>query len=1157
MLPPSTPTGAPPRTPPAPPTPPATAHATAAAAPNPQPPPPPFTLRVATWNCQGIVSADRLQLVTHSLLAAEADVVLLQETNLSVESSRRPASSLQLPADYVLAVPSSNATPLNRGKGVAVLVSPKVAGPGAGSHRPVLQPLHEHVCASFELLAVKVGSVTFVSVYVHANHQPDLPALRAALAAVPGSLDPTSNVVVGGDWNHPHLRHRVETDVLFDLDYQPLHDPAAPLSSRGNVALDLLYYRGPDLHPQAYFTRDGDVSDHKVVVGHFTSPPVTFDAPPAEPIVLWDRVRALTGEQLQALADDVQARLLQAANSPHPVTAASEALTAAAAQHLGTKPVRLACRVAWWTPALEALRTRVSRAAKAQRRRRHRNQARRRYQRLRREFRAACQAARRQAAASLRTKAGQGNVDIAWLASHNHRGKKHPRYLRRTGPDPQLAQECWAGVFSDPDHPPPEPVQPDPNLPDLWDDDAVIQAVHKLHDRTPGPDGLRALLLKQLFAEVDGDGAHVRPLALALATCFNNAARRTLSPQAKTSTTVLIPKPGGPAVAPTDYRPIALQPVLTKLVELLVAEQVWEDVDNGTVPLSDDQGGFRANRSRHDLIFLLRCLQDHYHPRGRRRSQRRRPLYAAFLDLRKAYDSVPHALLIAQLQRLGVNPHLVRVVTDLLTARTTTVLGLPVNVSRGVPQGGPLSPLLFVLYLQSLSEHLAPLDFGGGYLPGDLFVRVLLYADDIALVAETPEQLQALVAACEEWAASAQVQMTFNADKSKLLVLAGQPPADLPQVHLSGATLEWVRSFKYLGSRVYASNSGPAREPFDPATLQRVVGPLFPFLTTRSTYRFHLKSRVQILRTMTENTLLHNAPVSDFAYKQIDRAVNKWLGVAAGCPVRVTRATFLRCDLGVLPSQLVAERDALYFLWHLLHLSWFRNALPALTSLPPVSRLVSLTLKHDLDLAFVSVCSREEWHSAVQRAVVRSARTTFAARPVAWVPNHHFVRSHRYLKHKDLSDVADVVLQLRNNRLPSAPHPWVFHPCPFCAQAGGLHGRHLLSCESLPPVFDAQRGLLSQQAPPPALNPLQFAATVLECDPKRTSSLWLRQSILFGRRLCRAAVVALDPDHPSAPTSVSSAAAADLFDRATAGPAFSESSEPAGPPLPSESESDQ
>ena len=90
------------------------------------------------------------------------------------------------------------------------------------------------------------------------------------------------------------------------------------------------------------------------------------------------------------------------------------------------------------------------------------------------------------------------------------------------------------------------------------------------------------------------------------------------------------------------------------------------------------------------------------------------------------------------------------------------------------------------------------------------------YADDIALVAETVEELRALVAACEAWAAAAHVQMSFNSPKSKLLVLAGPQVAlaSLPPVQLGGVDLEWVLSFKYLGCRVYAHNSGPVHEPF-------------------------------------------------------------------------------------------------------------------------------------------------------------------------------------------------------------------------------------------------------------------------------------------------------------------------------------------------------
>ena len=49
-------------------------------------------------------------------------------------------------------------------------------------------------------------------------------------------------------------------------------------------------------------------------------------------------------------------------------------------------------------------------------------------------------------------------------------------------------------------------------------------------------------------------------------------------------------------------------------------------------------------------------------------------------------------------------------------------------------------------------------------------------------------------------------------------------------------------------------------------------------------------------------------------YKEMDRNVNRWLGSVAGVPINITSATFLRCEFGVLPSQLVAERNALYYL---------------------------------------------------------------------------------------------------------------------------------------------------------------------------------------------------------------------------------------------------
>jgi hypothetical protein len=240
-------------------------------------------------------------------------------------------------------------------------------------------------------------------------------------------------------------------------------------------------------------------------------------------------------------------------------------------------------------------------------------------------------------------------------------------------------------------------------------------------------------------------------------------------------------------------------------------------------------------------------------------------------------------------------------------------------------------------------------------------------------------------------------------------------------------------------------------------------------------------------------------------YAAADRFVNKWLAAVSGCCLSATRATFLRCELGVFPSQVVAERDALYFLWHLQNLSWFRQSLPALTHLQPLERLTSLTLKYGLDLSTAHRCSKEEWRSAVRDAVESYTERHFAARPVDWLPNHRFERSRQYLKDQATADLGDVVLHLRSDRLPTAPQPWVYHPCPFCQQPRALNGAHLLRCPQLPPSLDEQRRALHAQAGP-GLSLSALAARVVYCSLPPAP---LRRGLVLGRRVSRAAVRAL------------------------------------------------
>ena len=141
---------------------------------------------------------------------------------------------------------------------------------------------------------------------------------------------------------------------------------------------------------------------------------------------------------------------------------------------------------------------------------------------------------------------------------------------------------------------------------------------------------------------------------------------------------------------------------------------------------------------------------------------KKRNLYFAFLDLEKAFDRVPRAVVTWALRRSGVEEWLVRAVMTLYLDSTTSVrfmsgLSEAFSVSTGLHQGSVLSPLLFAIVMNAVSAE------STGGLPFELF-----YADDIVLLAESKAALEQKLLA---WRTClSEKGMTVNASKTKVML---------------------------------------------------------------------------------------------------------------------------------------------------------------------------------------------------------------------------------------------------------------------------------------------------------------------------------------------------------------------------------------------------
>lgn len=208
----------------------------------------------------------------------------------------------------------------------------------------------------------------------------------------------------------------------------------------------------------------------------------------------------------------------------------------------------------------------------------------------------------------------------------------------------------------------------------------------------------------------------------------------------------------------------------------------------------------------------------------------------------------------------------------------------------------------------------------------------------------------------------------------------------------------------------------------------------------------------------------------------------------------------------------------MYFLWHLTHETWFRQHLPAFTDFPSLSRLTSMLISYNLTLEELYVSNKSTWRSAVKDAVLAKAKVYYEPKQTVHasrIPNFSFVYlGQPYLYHQLTTELAEVAVLVRADRLPGVPEPYRYHKCPWCHQNSSLHGKHLLQCHQLPTHLMQERCNLYQAAGQPNTPINETTTKLLACATPKKSNLTstdpqavlTRKTLLFFRKVHRAVV---------------------------------------------------
>ena len=251
---------------------------------------------------------------------------------------------------------------------------------------------------------------------------------------------------------------------------------------------------------------------------------------------------------------------------------------------------------------------------------------------------------------------------------------------------------------------------------------------------------------------------------------------------------VFLPKPGKPSYLAKSYRPVSLTSFLLKSMEKMINLHIREDMET-SYPLHHTQYAYRKGRSTEmalheisqDIEKTLRCKDFSL---------------GAFLDIEGAFDNTGHDSIKRAMARRNIDKATTVWVESMLKDRiTSSTLGadtLTITSSKGCPQGGVLSPLLWSLVVDELLETLEE----SGH-------KAIGYADDIVVYStgkyedtvrnRMTDAILGILRWCEK------VGLRANPSKTTLVPFTNRKKISQEPIIINNLPIPYSREVKYLG----------------------------------------------------------------------------------------------------------------------------------------------------------------------------------------------------------------------------------------------------------------------------------------------------------------------------------------------------------------------